>query len=118
VPSTYAAIAGIELMQEIGVAETETHVRELNALLRDGCDELGARVVTPEQSGALVCIASTDVNALVSAMDAAGIVTSSRDSNLRISAHCYNTAEDVQAVLDALARNRELLQPVGLHRGD
>jgi selenocysteine lyase/cysteine desulfurase len=118
VPSTYAAIAGIELMQEIGVAETEAHVRELNALLRDGCDELGARVVTPEQSGALVCIASTDVNALVSAMDAAGIVTSSRDSNLRISAHCYNTAEDVQAVLDALARNRELLQPVGLHRGD
>ena len=45
VPSTYAAIAGIELMQEIGIAETEAHVRELNALLHDGVEELGGRVV-------------------------------------------------------------------------
>jgi selenocysteine lyase/cysteine desulfurase len=112
VPSTYAAIAGIELMQEIGIAETAVHVRALNALLRDGLDELGARVVTPrepERSGALVCVASTNVDALVAALAAEGIVTSSRDDNLRVSAHCYNTAEDVQAVLAALGRNRALL---------
>jgi len=112
VPSTYAAIAGIELMQEIGVAETEAHVRELNALLRDGVEELGGTIVTPrepERSGALVCVRSTDVNALVAALADEGIVTSSRDDNLRISAHCYNTADDVQAVLDALTANRRLL---------
>jgi selenocysteine lyase/cysteine desulfurase len=112
IPPIYAGIAGIELMQEIGIAETEAHVRELNAILHDGLDELGARAVTPrarEQSGALVCVASKDVNALVAALAAEGIVTSSRDNNLRISAHCYNTAEDVRAVLDALAGNRELL---------
>jgi len=112
VPSTYAAIAGIELMQEIGVAETEAHVRELNGLLRDGLEELGATVVTPrepERSGALLCVRSTDVNALVAALEEEGIVTSCRDDNLRISAHCYNTADDVQAVLDALTANRQLL---------
>jgi len=112
VPSTYAAIAGIELMQEIGVAETEAHVRELNGLLRDGLEELGAAVVTPrepERSGALLCVRSTDVNALVAALEEEGIVTSCRDDNLRISAHCYNTADDVQAVLDALTANRQLL---------
>lgn len=112
VPSTYAAIAGIELMQEIGIPETEAHVRELNALLRDGLDELGATVVTPaepERSGALLCVRSTNVNALVAALAEEGIVTSSRDDNLRISAHCYNTAEDVEAVLTALTTNRSLL---------
>jgi selenocysteine lyase/cysteine desulfurase len=112
IPPIYAGIAGIELMQEIGIAETEAHVRELNAILHDGLDELGARAVTPrarEQSGALVCVASKDVNALVAALAAEGIVTSSRDDNLRISAHCYNTAEDVRAVLDVLAANRQLL---------
>jgi selenocysteine lyase/cysteine desulfurase len=112
VPSTYAAIAGIELMEEIGIAETEAHVRELNALLRDGLDELGAHVVTPrgpERSGALVCIASTDVDALVAALADESIVTSSRDDNLRVSAHCYNTAEDVQALLNVLAAHRRLL---------
>jgi len=112
VPSTYAAIAGIELMREIGIAETEAHVRELNALLRDGLDELGATVVTPrepERSGALLCVRSTKVDALVAALADEGIVTSSRDDNLRISAHCYNTAEDVEAVLEALTTNRPLL---------
>jgi len=112
IPPIYAGIAGIELMQEIGIAETEAHVRELNAILHDGLEELGARAVTPrapEQSGALLCVASKDVNALVAALAAESIVTSSRDDNLRISAHCYNTAEDVATVLGALARNRELL---------
>jgi len=112
IPPIYAGIAGIELMQEIGIAETEAHVRELNGILHEGLEELGARAVTPrarERSGALVCVASKDVNALVAALAAAGIVTSSRDDNLRISAHSYNTAEDVRAVLDVLARNRALL---------
>jgi len=112
VPSTYAAIAGIELMQEIGIAETERHVRELNGLLRGGLEELGARVVTPaepERSGALLCVRSSDVDALVAALDAAGIVTSSRDDNLRISAHAYNTDGDVEAVLAVLAANRAFL---------
>ena len=112
IPPIYAAIAGIELMQEIGIAETEAHVRELNAILHDGLEELGARAVTPrapEQSGALVCVQSNDVNALVAALAGEGIVTSSRDDNLRISAHCYNTAEDVHALLGVLAANRQLL---------
>jgi selenocysteine lyase/cysteine desulfurase len=113
IPAIYAGIAGIELMREIGIEETEAHVRELNGLLLAGLDELGAQVVTPrepEQRGALVCVASTDVDRLVAALADGGVVTSSRDDNLRISAHCYNTAEDVSTVLDLLAQNRSLLR--------
>jgi selenocysteine lyase/cysteine desulfurase len=112
IPAIYAGIAGIELMREIGIAETEAHVRELTAILREGLDELGARVITPrapEQHGALVCVASTDAEALVGELAKEGVVTSSRDGNLRISAHCYNTAEDVRTVLDLLGRKRDLL---------
>ena len=112
IPALYAGIAGIELMQEIGIAETEAHVQELNAILLDGLDELGGRVVTPrapQQHGALVCVASSDAEALVGELAKEGVVTSSRDGNLRISAHCYNTAEDVRTVLDLLARKRDLL---------
>ena len=113
VPAIYAGIAGIELMREIGIEETETHVRALNELLVEGVAELGGVVVTPrvvEQRGALTCVASTDVDALVAAMTSRGIVTSSRDDNLRLSPHCYNTVEDVAAVLDVLRENRELLR--------
>jgi selenocysteine lyase/cysteine desulfurase len=112
VPSIYAGIAGIELMQEIGIAETREHVQGLNAHLLAGLDELQAGVVTPrapERRGALICVKSTDAKALVVALGDEGIVTSERDGNLRISAHCYNSAEDIDAVLAALQRYRRLL---------
>ena len=63
----------------------------------------------PERRGALVCIRSTDVNELVRRLAADRIVVSSRDDNLRVSPHCYNTVDDIDAVLASLARNRELL---------
>ena len=99
-------------MQEIGIPETREHVQALNAHLLEGLDELQAEVVTPrapERRGALICVKSIDANALVVALGAEGIVTSERDGNLRISAHCYNTREDVDTVLAALQQHRELL---------
>jgi selenocysteine lyase/cysteine desulfurase len=112
VPSIYAGIAGLGLMQEIGIAETREHVLELNSHLMAGLDELRAKIVTPrrpKRRGALVCVKSTDASALVSALGREGIVTSERDGNLRISAHCYNSVEDVDAVLASLQRHRALL---------
>jgi selenocysteine lyase/cysteine desulfurase len=112
VPSIYAGIAGIELMQEIGIDKTRKHVRRLTELLIEGVDELGGTVVTPRnpaQRGALVCIKSTDVERLVGELAKEGIVTSSRDGNLRVSPHAYNTPEDIKAVLWELARHRQLL---------
>ena len=112
VPAIYAGIAGIELMQEIGVAETREHVLDLNSHLLDGLDELRAKVVTPrrpKRRGALICVRSKDANALVAALGREGIVTSERDGNVRISAHCYNSVEDVEAVLASLQRHKHLL---------
>ncbi len=41
VPAIYAGIAGMELMEEIGIAETREHVNGLNERLIAGVDELG-----------------------------------------------------------------------------
>jgi selenocysteine lyase/cysteine desulfurase len=112
VPAIYAGIAGIELMKEIGVAATREHVTVLTERLIAGVDDLGGQVVTPrepERRGALICIRSTDAPALVSALAGDGIVTSERDSNLRVSPHAYNTEEDIEAVLGALLKQRHLL---------
>jgi selenocysteine lyase/cysteine desulfurase len=112
VPSIYAGIAGIELMEEIGIAETQKHVRRLTELLIEGVDDLGGTVATPRdpnRRGALVCIKSTDAERLVSELAVEGIVTSSRDASLRVSPHAYNTPEDIKAVLWELGRKRHLL---------
>ncbi|MFN2627128.1 MAG: aminotransferase class V-fold PLP-dependent enzyme [Gaiellaceae bacterium] len=112
VPSIYAGIAGMELVNEIGIAETREHVLALNSRLIEGLDELKAQLVTPrrpKQRGALLCVRSTDSKALVAALACEGIVTSERNGNLRISAHAYNSIEDVDAVLQSLRRQRSLL---------
>jgi selenocysteine lyase/cysteine desulfurase len=113
VPAIYGGIAGVELMLDIGIAETRAHVNSLNERLIAGIDELGATLMTPREAdrrGALVCVASTDAPALVAALGADGIVVSERDNNLRVSAHAYNNEDDIDAVLGGLARHRSLLR--------
>ena len=112
VPSLYPGVAGMELVAEVGVPAIEAHVRGLVDRLLAGLDELGATVATSRgarEYGPLICVVSTDPNALVAALAAGRIVTSTRDSNLRISLHLYNVEEDVDRILEALAANRGLL---------
>jgi selenocysteine lyase/cysteine desulfurase len=108
VPNIYGGLAGVGLIAEAGVPAIAEHVRSLVARLRAGIDELGASVAA-EPHGPLVCIRSTDAPGLVASLAEENIVTSERDSNLRVSLHLYNTEDDVDAVLAALARRRALL---------
>ena len=109
VPNIYGGLAGVALIREAGVPEIQQHVAGLAERLVEGCAELGARVVVPDGLGPLVCVRSTDAPALVAALAADEVVVSERDSNLRVSLHLYNTDDDVDAVLAALARHRSLL---------
>jgi selenocysteine lyase/cysteine desulfurase len=112
VPSLYPGVAGTSLIAEAGVPAIAAHVRGLVERLFTGLDELGATVVTPRgegEHGPLVCVLSTDPKALVSALAADRIVTSTRDSNVRVSLHLYNVDEDVDRILEALSRQRHLL---------
>jgi selenocysteine lyase/cysteine desulfurase len=112
VPNIYGGLAGMSIVEDAGTRAIENHVAGLTARLIDGLDELGAQVVTPrnpERRGPLVCVKSTDVRVLVDTLEAAKIVCSERDSNLRIALHLYNVDEDVDTILAALARHRNLL---------
>ena len=112
VPSLYAGVAGISLVEEAGVPAIEAHVAGLVDRLLDGLDALGATVVTPRdprRRGPLVCVRARDVGELVEALAADRIVVSSREDKLRVALHLYNVDEDVDTLLAALARNRALL---------
>lgn len=112
VPNIYAGVAGISIVEEAGTAAIERHVEGLGTRLVTGLEALGAQVVTPGdpvRRGPLVCVRSTDVDALVAALAEERIAVSSRDGSLRIALHLYNTDDDVDVVLAALERHRSLL---------
>ena len=112
VPALYAGVAGVSLVEETGVPAIADHVAGLVGRLLDGLASLGATVVTPTdpaRRGPLVCVRSNDVDALVAALAADRIVTSSREDKLRVALHLYNVDEDVDALLAALERNQALL---------
>lgn len=112
VPSIYAGVAGMNLMDEIGIANTEAHVASLTEQLVDGLDRIGAPIVTPRDPthrGPMIAVPSTDEQAMVAALAADRILTTSRDGNIRLSWHCYNSDEDVEAVVAGLERHSRLL---------
>jgi selenocysteine lyase/cysteine desulfurase len=112
VPSLYPGVAGMGVIAEAGIPQIEAHVRGLADRLLSGLDELGATVATARgehEYGPMICVVSTDPNALVDALAGERIVTSTRDRNLRISLHLYNVDEDVDRILEALRKHAHLL---------
>ena len=112
VPSLYPGVAGMQVIEEAGVSEIETHIRGLVDRLLAGLDELGAKVATARGErdyGPLICVVSTDPVTLVDALAGERIVTSTRDANLRISLHLYNVEEDVDRILGGLRKHSHLL---------
>jgi len=109
-PNIYAAMRGIELLQEIGLDNVSSQIHELASALLKGARQLGLYAKTPTTSvGPLVVLRCQDAAGLVEKLAASGIVCSSRHDGLRLSFHVYNTLEDVRAVLQVLEQNLDLL---------
>jgi len=112
VPSIYAGVAGMDLMNEIGIADTERHVSQLTNRLIEGLDRIDAPIVTPRDPthrGPMIAVRSTDEQAMVNALAEDRILTTARDGNIRLSWHCYNSDDDVEAVVAGLRRHARLL---------
>ena len=112
VPNLYAGLAGLNLIQEIGVDRIETQIGQIAHAIKAGAMQCGFNLVTPastDQHGALIALRAHRVETLVKRLEEARIITSSRDGNLRISPHFYNNLDDVTQLLQALEKHRDQL---------
>ena len=109
VPSIYGAMAGVQLLQDIGLAKAAEEIGQLTQALIRGVTELGVRMKTPPDSvGPLVVLQALDADRLVKLFGTHGIVCSSRHDGLRISLHAYNTLDEVKSVLRLIEQHLNL----------
>lgn len=110
VPNLYAAVPGFEMLREIGMENVAEHIKSLAQTLSKSVLDLGIHIKTPEDSvGPLVVLQANDSAQMVQKLAAKGIVASNRHDGLRISFHVYNTMGDVDAVVEVLKENINLL---------
>ena len=109
-PNVYCIPAALSLLEGVGYAAVAEHIQTLSCALIDGARSLEIKIKTPLDSvGPLVVLQMKDAEAMVQKMAASNIVVSNRMDGLRVSFHLYNTFNDVEAVLDLLKQNLDLV---------
>jgi selenocysteine lyase/cysteine desulfurase len=107
----YVARAGMAWMRELGLDAIGAWTSHLGQRIVEGAQERGLEVLgptEPERKAPTTAIACEDSAPIEAALRAHGIVASARGPAVRLAPHFYNTVEDVDRSLDALA---EVMRP-------
>jgi selenocysteine lyase/cysteine desulfurase len=105
--SAYVSRAAIEWLQSIGIDAIHEWTQLLSRRLVEGAQSRGLAIHGPglaapkTPSTAVVC---DDSHAVEVAMRARGFIVSARGPAVRLAPHFYNTVDEVEAALDALAQ--------------
>jgi selenocysteine lyase/cysteine desulfurase len=106
VASIYAQLAGLELLEEIGLPAIHQITRGLTRDLIELALDMGlAPKVAPDgQQSGIVMLPRPDAAADVRRLAAAGFVVDARPGHLRVSPYFYNLPGDHRALLEHLVR--------------
>ena len=102
----YVARAGLAMVNEIGAPRIRAWHEALARRLIDGGRARGLRLHGPDdvaRKTASTAFAVDDAHAVERAMRERGVLPSARGPVVRLAPHFYNTLDDVDAALDALA---------------
>lgn len=102
----------IEVLEAAGTSRIASHVLSLTDRLVEGLRRTGADIAgrrSPTESSGIVTftVPGTDPVAVGKALQHDGIVTTYRAGGVRVAPHGYNTAGDIDALLDAVDRYRK-----------
>ncbi|MFW6078906.1 MAG: aminotransferase class V-fold PLP-dependent enzyme, partial [Gemmatimonadota bacterium] len=105
-PTVHSALGGLEIVDEIGVDRIHDRDRALTERLIEAARAAGFRLRTapePDARSAIVMIAHHAPAAAVERLAARGIIVDHRPGHVRVSPHFYNTEDEVDRVVEALA---------------
>jgi kynureninase len=109
VPALYAATAGYDVIEEVGVPAIRERSLALTQLLIDLCDDAGLEVVSPREParrGGTVTVSTPDHAACHHELGERGIVCDFRpdpSGGVRLGPHFFNTEDEVRRAVSDLA---------------
>ena len=109
IPGIMSLGASLRMLLDVGIEQVWSRVESLNAQLCEGCTRRGYQVYSPrdherERSG-IVCFTHRDPSrhrAIMKDLERRGIIIALREGRLRVSAHFYNTADQIDRLLASL----------------
>jgi len=106
-PTAYTAAAGLDVMLEAGPARVAARTQALGAYTAAAAQRLGLplrQARNPAQRSAIVLVGPlSDAADVVRGLARQGIVVDHRGAYVRVSPHFYNTVEEIDRALAALA---------------
>jgi selenocysteine lyase/cysteine desulfurase len=110
IPNIYLARPAIDLLTGIGMENVAAQIERLTRAFLKGIRDLRIECKTPSSSvGPLVVLCARDPAAVLAKLTAHGIAASTRRDGVRFAFHVYNTLEDVNRALAALADTLDLM---------
>jgi kynureninase len=107
VPAHYAATAGYDLIEEIGIARLRESSLRQTQLLIDIADESGFEVVSPRdpaRRGGTVTLRVPDFPAVHAELEARDILCDFRpDAGIRLGPHFYTTDDEIRFALEQIS---------------
>ncbi len=109
VPALYAASAGYDVIEEVGVPAIRERSLSLTQLLIDECDAAGLAIVSPreaERRGGTVTVSTPDHAAVHKELGERGVICDFRpdpEGGIRLGAHFFNTSDEVIEAVRQLA---------------
>jgi len=105
VPSSYAAVAGLEMLAQVDPADVAAHVRGLTGTLREELVAAGETVRSPADDlrrGPQIALYDEHPDRLDAYLREHRIAASPRGDVVRLSFHYYNNESDVSRALEAI----------------
>jgi kynureninase len=106
VPALYAATAGYDVIEEVGVQRIRERSLALTALLIDLCDDAGVEVVSPREAhrrGGTVVVSTPDHAAVHRELGERGVVCDFRpDAGVRLGPHFFSSEEELRRAIAEL----------------
>jgi len=108
VASIYAQLAGLGVLEQVGLESVQRETRRLTEDLIAGAEARGLNpkvAPTPSERSAIVMLPHPDPAAEVQRLARLGFIVDSRPGHVRVSPYFYNVPEDHRALLEQFSRD-------------